>query len=152
MKLGGKSAILTAITLCLGAKSSTTHRGSSLKSFIKENERKYKYLIFRTSEISIVLSNYGPESYKPELYGDEITIQRIISANPDKPNQPATSSFKIKGAAGTTISTLKGEVANITDHMDIHADNPLVILSQDVAKKFLKSSNDEDKYQVILFI
>ncbi|CRK22251.1 hypothetical protein BN1723_012635 [Verticillium longisporum] len=32
----GKSAVLTALTLCLGAKASSTNRGGSLKSFIKE--------------------------------------------------------------------------------------------------------------------
>lgn len=32
----GKSAILTALTLCLGGKASVTNRGQSLKSFIKE--------------------------------------------------------------------------------------------------------------------
>lgn len=34
----GKSAILTALTLCLGGKASVTNRGQSLKSFIKEGE------------------------------------------------------------------------------------------------------------------
>lgn len=34
----GKSAILTAITLCLGGKASVTNRGQSLKKFIKEGE------------------------------------------------------------------------------------------------------------------
>lgn len=34
----GKSAILTALTLCLGAKASVTNRGQSLKSFIKEGK------------------------------------------------------------------------------------------------------------------
>lgn len=34
----GKSAILTAITLCLGGKASSTNRGQSLKSFIKEGK------------------------------------------------------------------------------------------------------------------
>lgn len=32
----GKSAILTAITICLGGKATATNRGQSLKSFIKE--------------------------------------------------------------------------------------------------------------------
>lgn len=32
----GKSAILTAITLCLGANASATNRGKSVSSFIKE--------------------------------------------------------------------------------------------------------------------
>lgn len=34
----GKSAVLTAITLCLGGKASATNRGQSLKSFIKEGK------------------------------------------------------------------------------------------------------------------
>ena len=34
--LGGKSAILTALTVALGAKASFTYRGNSLKTFLKE--------------------------------------------------------------------------------------------------------------------
>jgi AAA15 family ATPase/GTPase len=34
----GKSAILTALVLCLGGKASATNRGQSLKSFIKEGK------------------------------------------------------------------------------------------------------------------
>jgi len=34
----GKSAILTAITLCLGGKAAATNRGTSMKSLIKEGE------------------------------------------------------------------------------------------------------------------
>ena len=32
----GKSAVLTAITICLGGKATATNRGQSLKSFIQE--------------------------------------------------------------------------------------------------------------------
>lgn len=34
----GKSAILTAITICLGGKATATNRGGSLKSFIKNGQ------------------------------------------------------------------------------------------------------------------
>ena len=34
----GKSAVLTALTICLGGKASSTNRGQSLKSFIKEGQ------------------------------------------------------------------------------------------------------------------
>lgn len=35
---GGKSAVLTAITIALGGKAAVTGRGSGLKSFIKEGK------------------------------------------------------------------------------------------------------------------
>lgn len=34
----GKSAVLTALTVCLGGKAAATNRGGSLKSFIKEGK------------------------------------------------------------------------------------------------------------------
>lgn len=34
----GKSAVLTALTLCLGGKATATNRGQSLKSFIREGQ------------------------------------------------------------------------------------------------------------------
>jgi chromosome segregation ATPase len=37
--LGGKSAALSAITVALGGKATSTGRGSGLKSFIKSGER-----------------------------------------------------------------------------------------------------------------
>ncbi|KAF8536240.1 hypothetical protein BDD12DRAFT_749252, partial [Trichophaea hybrida] len=41
----GKSAILTALTLCLGGKASSTRRGNAMKSFIKEGTE-YVHNIF----------------------------------------------------------------------------------------------------------
>jgi len=35
----GKSAVLTALTLCLGGKASTTSRGTNIRNFIKEKEQ-----------------------------------------------------------------------------------------------------------------
>ena len=37
--LGGKSAILTGITVCLGGKATITQRASSLKGLIKEGKK-----------------------------------------------------------------------------------------------------------------
>ena len=39
ISLGGKSAVLTAITIALGGKAAVTGRGSGLKSFIKEGQQ-----------------------------------------------------------------------------------------------------------------
>ena len=45
----GKSAVLTALTLCLGGKASATNRGGNLKSFIKEGQ---EYVNFLFADIS----------------------------------------------------------------------------------------------------
>ncbi len=37
--LGGKSAVLTALTVALGGKANITGRGAGLKAFIREGQR-----------------------------------------------------------------------------------------------------------------
>jgi chromosome segregation ATPase len=36
---GGKSAVLSAITIALGGKANTTGRGNGLKSFVREGQQ-----------------------------------------------------------------------------------------------------------------
>jgi hypothetical protein len=43
----GKSAVLTALTICLGGKASSTNRGGSLKAFIKEGQEYAQYTLQR---------------------------------------------------------------------------------------------------------
>ncbi len=67
----GKSAILTAITVCLGSRATFTQRGNSTKSLIREGEQ--------TAQITLVIRNSGDGSYRPDLYPDSITIERTLS-------------------------------------------------------------------------
>ena len=64
----GKSAILTAITLCLGGKASATNRGQSLKNFIKEGKE--------NGTIIVRIKNQGDGAYMPEDYGKSIIVER----------------------------------------------------------------------------
>ena len=52
----GKSAVLTAITLCLGGKASATNRGGSLKSFIKQGQ---EYVSIPKTDCSVGLKSVG---------------------------------------------------------------------------------------------
>jgi len=73
----GKSAILAAIRICLGAAARSTGRGRSLQDLILKgaagNAPSY-------AKIRVSLSNMGSDAYKPEIYGDTITVERTISA------------------------------------------------------------------------
>ncbi|KAG2155901.1 P-loop containing nucleoside triphosphate hydrolase protein [Suillus bovinus] len=125
--IGGKSAVLSAITIALGGKANSTGRGSGLKSFIREGQP--------ISEITISLKNQGEEAYKPKEYGKSID---------------GSSSWKIKSKDGKVVSTKRDELSAICDHMNIQVDNPMNVLSQDAARQFLSASHPSDKYKFFL--
>ncbi|KAI0154066.1 RecF/RecN/SMC N terminal domain-containing protein [Pestalotiopsis sp. NC0098] len=131
----GKSAILTAITLCLGGKASSTNRGASLKSFIREGQS--------MGRLTVSIKNQGPDAYKHDLFGDSIIVERVFRDN-------GTSGFKLKSAAGRIISTKREAVQDIVDYYCLQVDNPLNVLSQDNARQFLNSATPAQKYNYFL--
>ncbi|ERF71388.1 hypothetical protein EPUS_07416 [Endocarpon pusillum Z07020] len=128
----GKSAILTAITLCLGGKASSTNRGQSLKSFIKEGKE--------NASITVRIRNEGDGAYLPEVYGNTIMVERYFSRS-------GTSGFKLKSQQNKVVSVRKAELDEICDHFALQIDNPMNVLSQDSARQFIGSSSPADKYR-----
>ncbi|KAI9717417.1 MAG: hypothetical protein M1812_004769 [Candelaria pacifica] len=128
----GKSAVLTAITLCLGGKASSTNRGQSLKSFIKEGQE--------TASLVIRIKNTGHSGYQQEVYGDSIVVERHFSRS-------GASNFKVKSASGRVISTKKSDLEEICDYFALQIDNPMNVLTQDMARQFLNNSTPSDKYK-----
>ncbi|KAL4983065.1 hypothetical protein BDW68DRAFT_169620 [Aspergillus falconensis] len=128
----GKSAVLTAITLCLGGKASTTNRGQSLKSFIKEGKE--------SATIIVRIKNQGDGAYLPDDLGKSIVVERHFSKS-------GASSFKIKADNGRIFSTKRAELDAIIDHFTLQFENPMNVLSQDMARQFLSSSSPAEKYK-----
>lgn len=109
----GKSAILTALTVGLGAKANVTSRGTSVKGIIEYLIKYFNNTLCiiltilvqivccnvsefikkgtNAATIEITLSNKGDNAYKPEIYGDIINVVRTIGT---------TSSYKIKNWRG----------------------------------------------------
>ncbi|CAO3619177.1 unnamed protein product [Cunninghamella echinulata] len=131
----GKSAILTALTVALGAKANSTNRGKNLSALIREGAN--------AALVTIHITNKGSDSFKHDVYGDIIIVDRRILRD-------GSSSFKIKNHLGKTISTKREELTAICDHMSIQVDNPLTMLSQDSARQFLNSSTPHDKYKLFM--
>lgn len=131
----GKSAILTAITLCLGGKASATNRGQSLKNFIKEGKDH--------AMISVRIKNEGDGAYMPDDYGKSIIVERHFSRS-------GTSGFKIKADNGRIVSIKKAELESITDYFSLQIDNPMNVLSQDMARQFLSTSSPAEKYKLFV--
>lgn len=76
----------------------------------------------------------------PEEYGRTIIIERSFSRN-------GTSGFKIKSESGRIVSTKKSELDAITDFFSLQIDNPMNVLSQDMARQFLSTSSPAEKYK-----
>ncbi|KAH8645619.1 P-loop containing nucleoside triphosphate hydrolase protein [Xylariales sp. PMI_506] len=132
----GKSAILTAITLCLGGKASSTNRGGSLRSFIKEGEDHASLVVW--------IKNQGPDAYKPDVFGDSIIVERHF-------NKTGSSGFKLKGTSSNRIiSTKKADVDDVVEYYCLQVDNPLNVLSQDNARQFLNAASPATKYKYFL--
>lgn len=128
----GKSAILTAMIICLGGKASMTNRGGSLKSLIKHGAQQ--------ATIVCRIKNEGPGAYQPEEFGNFIDVERSFTRN-------GTSGYKIKNDKGRIVSTKRGELDVILDYFSLQMDNPLNVLSQDQARSFISSSNTAEKYR-----
>lgn len=131
----GKSAILTAIILCLGGKASATNRGASMKKFIKEGAEQ--------ARIICRIKNQGEDAYMHDEYGDRIEVERHFSRS-------GTSGYKIRNASGRQISTKRADLEPILDHFALQIDNPLNVLSQDMARSFISSANSADKYKFFI--
>ncbi|KAI4202567.1 MAG: hypothetical protein LQ350_002510 [Teloschistes chrysophthalmus] len=131
----GKSAVLTAITICLGGKATATNRGQSLKSFIKEGTE--------SAVLSVKIKNKGDSAYQPELYGDSIIVERHFSRS-------GSSQFKLKSATGRLISSKKSDLEEICDYFALQIDNPMNVLTQDMARQFLSNSTPQEKYKFFM--
>jgi len=72
----GKSAVLAAIQICLGAGARRTHRARNLKELVRKDSASNAPT---AAKIRVTLLNQGEDGYKHDVYGDSITVERSIS-------------------------------------------------------------------------
>lgn len=132
----GKSAVLTALTMCLGGRAASTNRGGNLRSMIKEGTD--------SAMLGVKIKNTGENAYKHAEYGDSIIVERHFTRG-------GTSGFKLKTGDGkNTISTKKADLDDILDYFGLQMDNPINVLTQDMARQFLANSTASEKYKFFL--
>lgn len=93
-----------------------------------------------SSTIVVRIKNQGDTAYLPNEYGKSIIVERHFSRS-------GASGFKLKNENGRIMSTKKGDLDSITDYFALQIDNPMNVLSQDMARQFLSISNPSDKYK-----
>ncbi|XP_007506033.1 structural maintenance of chromosomes protein 6 [Monodelphis domestica] len=127
----GKSTLLTALVVGLGGKS----LGTSLKEFVKDGES--------SANISITLKNKGIDAFKPEVYGELITVHQHI-------NGDGYASYQLKDCTGNVVSNKKAELTAILEHFKIRVDNPVSILPQEMGRQLLRTRNEGERYSFFL--
>lgn len=131
----GKSAILTALQICLGNKATSTNRSKSLKGMVKSGTEQARVLV--------KIANRGENAYKPDEYGESIIVERHFSAS-------GSSGFKLKSAEGRIITLKKTVLEEILDFFGLQMDNPINVLTQDKSRQFLSDSTPAEKYKFFI--
>uniref|UniRef100_A0AAV1TE85 Rad50/SbcC-type AAA domain-containing protein n=1 Tax=Peronospora matthiolae TaxID=2874970 RepID=A0AAV1TE85_9STRA len=133
----GKSAIIAALQICLGASARSTHRGKSIKNLIRHGHE-------GNALVRITLRNdaVGSDAFRPELFGRKILVERLI-------RRDGSAEYRLRDEKGVLVSKLKTDLEAMLDHLNIQTENPCAILDQENAKLFLKG-NSQDKYKFFL--
>ena len=97
----------------------------------------------RSSILSVKIKNRGESAYQREVYGDAIIVERHFSRS-------GGSNFKLKTSTGRLISTRKSDLEEICDYFALQIDNPMNILTQDMARQFLNNSTPHEKYKFFM--
>jgi chromosome segregation ATPase len=129
----GKSAILAAIQICLGAGARRTRRARNLKDLVRKDAT------CNNAKIRVTLLNRGDDGYQHDIYGDSITVERTIAL------RGGYNGYKLYDSEMQERSRSKKDLDDMLDKLNIQVENPVAILDQEEAKKFL-TGKAEDKY------
>lgn len=103
------------------------------------------FCFFSSAEIRITLSNSGPDGYKPEEFGDEITVVRILRSN-------NINEYRLFGSKKPKmcIAKKREELVRIMDRFNIQVDNPIALLNQDNSRQLLASQDANKLYRFFM--
>lgn len=127
----GKSAILTGISVGLGAKATDTSRGLSIRSLIKDGKS--------TARVIVELSNNGLDAYDPATFGNVVIVERKFTRD-------GTNTYYLRSENGSLVSSKKKLLDEVLLKFLIVVNNPLSFLSQDKAREFIASSTERSRF------
>lgn len=104
----GKSAILAAIQICLGAGARNTHRAGNLKDLIRKDGASNQPT---DAIIRVSLMNEGSDAYEADKYGKTITIERTITRN------GGFNGYKLLNEEGVEVSRKKKDLHMMLDYL-----------------------------------
>ncbi|CAD7702279.1 unnamed protein product, partial [Ostreobium quekettii] len=125
----GKSAILQAVQVCLGVKARGTGRGTNVSQYIKKGAP--------SANVLVRLSNLPKaEAFDYEKYGDVIIVERKLLRS-------GSGSYQMLNSEGDPIANGAERVKEMLRYFNIDCSNPIVVMTQDFARTFLKPSGGQ---------
>jgi len=94
--------------------------------------------------VAVSLRNDAAETYRHDVYGDVITIERKIN------NNSGGAPFTVRDAQGNKVAAGRGEIDAVLEHFSVDVSNPVTVMTQDLSRSFLHSGKDEDKYKFFM--
>lgn len=133
----GKSAILAALMVSLGSTASKTQRGHKISSLIKEGSNFFS--------VAVTLFNGGSERFQWEKFGDSITVERKVTLD-------GSSTYRLRNSTGSSVGGDKPRevIREIISFYRLQIENPLILLTQDIAKRYLATSSATERYRLVM--
>ena len=120
----GKSAIVNALIAGFGHRASSTGRNTNKASSLIMHGKEYAL-------IQIHVANGGEDPYAPDEFGDTIVAEHRLERS-------GGGSYKLKNGVGDKgRKSSRAEFEKLCSHLNIQANNPCALLTQEHAKKFL---------------
>lgn len=124
----GKSSVLTALGIILGQRVNSLDRGPNLKSLIMSDKEFFC--------ITLVINNYF--KFHEDFFGTNIVLEKYVTNT--------TIRLKIMNEKKEVFSTRVCDLEDILDLYGLDMGNPINFLSQDNAKKLLRTTKNEQLY------
>jgi hypothetical protein len=123
----GKSAVLQALQICLGATARETGRGKNLRELIRSGADE--------ARLSVTLWNTGADAYQHDRLGDWVSIERRVTvagggAGGDAGGVSTTWAVTCAKCGRVKGATRKNLIEPMLDHLNIAAENPLCVMTQ----------------------
>jgi hypothetical protein len=103
----GKSAILAALQICLGANAKRTHRARNLKGLVRTDHNRPP----SHAKIRVTLLNQGDDAFQPNVFGQKITVERTISVN------SGFNGYKLLDEHGKEKTRARKDLDDMLDYM-----------------------------------
>lgn len=103
----GKSAILAALQICLGAGARRTHRARNLKALVRQDPNNQP----TQAKIRVTVLNQGEDAFRHELFGDKITVERTVAL------KAGYNGYKMYDASMKEVSRSRKDLDDMLDHL-----------------------------------